>query len=145
MEDEKQPEILPPDIVAEDGKGIIEDDKQPESTVTDKTHVKHKTEFSKKLCIAAVIIFTGVAIYSILAYYYLMRLAIETQSPVTPDASLPIAGITSILAAVLSYCLYQGALKTSLNKNKLSINDEGIIKPILQDIIFKEEDNNLNC
>jgi len=96
---------------------------------------KKGIEFSKALCISAVIIFTLVAIFSIMDYYALMRLAIKSGSGVTPDASLPIAAITSILAAVLSYCLYQGSLKASLNKNKLTIDDNGIVKPLMENWI----------
>lgn len=137
-------EIAPPNILLEDGKGDIDelDNEQRLSLSESSSLKKHKHEFSKTLCVIAVIIFTIVAIYAIVAYYYLMRLAIELQSSITPDASLPIAGITSILAAVLSYCLYQGALKTSLNKNKLTVDDNGVIKPILQDIILKDGDEN---
>jgi len=110
----------------------------------DKKNKKHsskkKIEFSKILSVIVIGILTGVAIYSIVEYYVLLEKAIENDSPVMLDAALPIASITSILAVVLSYCLYQGLLKSSLNKHKLSIGEDGIIRPLLENLNHLEED-----
>ena len=100
---------------------------------------KKKVEFSKVLSAVVVAILTGVAIYSIVEYYILLEKAIETDSTMMLDASLPIASITSILAVVLSYCLYQGLLKNSLNKHNLSIGEDGIIRPLLENLNRIEE------
>ena len=110
----------------------------------DKKNKKHsskkKIEFSKILSVIVIGILTGVAIYSIVEYYVLLEKAIENDSPVMLDAALPIASVTSILAVVLSYCLYQGLLKSSLNKHKLSIGEDGVIRPLLENLNHLEED-----
>jgi len=94
---------------------------------------KKKIEFSKLLVIFVITILTLIGIWSIVEYYILVKLAIETNSSVLPDCTLPVTCITTILGAILTYCLYQGALKTSLNKNKLSIdNVTGIISSITE-------------
>lgn len=82
-----------------------------------------KVEFSKLLCgiIAAVI--GLVAVYAILRYYSLTKLAIETGSAVTPDATLAVTCVSMLLGAFLSYCLYQFGLKNS--RNKYGIDSDG--------------------
>lgn len=87
-----------------------------------KTFLK-KVEFSKLLCgmIAAVI--GLVAVYAILRYYSLTKLAIETGSAVTPDATLAVTCVSMLLGAFLSYCLYQFGLKNS--RNKYGIDSDG--------------------
>jgi len=133
-----EPEILAPDILNEDCRG--EEIVAPEKKDVQAGKV-FNIEFSKLMCIVAVVVFTLVAIYSIGEYYVLVKMAIENDCSVLPDASLPIAGITGILAAVLSYCLYQGGLKASLNKNKLTIGEDGVIKPIIENIIKNCDDD----
>lgn len=87
-----------------------------------KTFLK-KVEFSKLLCgiIAAVI--GLVAVYAILRYYSLTKLAIETGSAVTPDATLAVTCVSMLLGAFLSYCLYQFGLKNS--RNKYGVDEHG--------------------
>lgn len=82
-----------------------------------------KVEFSKLLCgiIAAVI--GLVAIYAILRYYSLTKLAIETGSPTLPDPTLPVTCVSLVLASFLSYCLYQFGLKNS--RNKYGVDEHG--------------------
>lgn len=75
----------------------------------------------------------AIAIWSIIRYYQLVNLAIMYQSSVMPDASLPITCVSVILGTLLSYFLYQGGLKMSLNKNGLKIDQKtGIVSAIFQ-------------
>lgn len=82
-----------------------------------------KVEFSKLLCgiIAAVI--GAVAVYAILRYNSLTKLAIETGATTLPDAALPVACVSLLLASFLSYCLYQFGLKNS--RNKYGVDEHG--------------------
>lgn len=82
-----------------------------------------KWEFSKMFCLVMCIIFTAMGCWMISKYYELTKLAIETNSTTTPDAALPIAGISFIFAPVLSYLLYQAGLKNS--RNKYGVDSEG--------------------
>ena len=91
-----------------------------ENTTTSKTK---KREFSKILCSVMCGVFFFLGAWMISRYYELMELAIESGSVSTPDASLPIAGITFIFAPVLSYLMYQAGLKNS--RNKYGIDSEG--------------------
>ena len=102
---------------------------------------KSKLEFSKVLTILIILIVGAVGVWSVIEYYRLVNLAIETQSMVTPDVSLPVTCIGTILGALLSYALYQGSLKISLNRNKLTI-DDGIIKPIYENFLENDEEDN---
>lgn len=101
-----------------------------------------KVEFSKLLCgiIAAVI--GIVAIYSIISYNTLMKLAIRTGSMVAPDPALAEICVGTVLGAFLSYCLYQFGLKNS--RNKYGIDEQGQpyrekIKDYLADVEESEE------
>lgn len=84
---------------------------------------KSKVEFSKVFCSVVCALFFLLGVWMISRYYTLTKLAIEMNSVSTPDASLPIAGITFIFAPVLSYLMYQGGLKNS--RNKYGIDSEG--------------------
>jgi len=92
---------------------------------------KFHIEFSKTACAVAFAVFAVLGVWMIVKYYDLMQLAITGDTSVTPDASLPIAGITSILTPLVSYLLYQSGLKKS--RNKYGIDADG--NP------FKEEVN----
>lgn len=78
--------------------------------------VTKKREFSKIFCAVAAIGMSRLGVWLIEEYYRLMELAIETCSMATPDATLPIAGLTAIIAPIVSYLLYQVGLKNSRNK-----------------------------
>lgn len=102
-----------------------------------------KVEFSKLLCgiIAAVI--GIVAIYSIISYYTLMKLAIRTGSMVAPDPILAVTCVGTVLGAFLSYCFYQFGLKNS--RNKYGINEQGqpyreTIKEYIADVEAESEE-----
>lgn len=81
-----------------------------------------KQEFSKLLCGIASVGLACVGIWMIWRYYYLVELAVEMGSSSLPDASLPIAGITSIIVPIISYLSYQFSLKNSRNKYKVDEN-----------------------
>ena len=85
---------------------------------------KSKKEFSKVMCVVASLVFVLVGIWMIWRYYSLVELAINVDSANVPDASLPIAGITSILVPFISYLLYQFKLKNS--RNKYGISESGV-------------------
>lgn len=75
-----------------------------------------KREFSKIFCAAAAIGMCRLGVWLMEEYHRLTELAIETGSMASPDATLPIAGITAIIAPIVSYLLYQAGLKNSRNK-----------------------------
>jgi len=80
--------------------------------------IKKKFEFSKVLVIIAIIIFAGYGMYSGIRYYTLVQLAIQTgENVIIPDPSLAVACVGGILGSILTYVLYQGSLKWSLNSN----------------------------
>lgn len=81
-----------------------------------------KMEWSKKF---ASIIALGLGIYGIwcgVKYYELCELAIEYNS-MTPDATLAVTSVTTVIASLMSYLLYQMGLKNS--RNKYGIDAEG--------------------
>lgn len=83
----------------------------------------HKLEFSKAACSAAFLVFLLLGIWMVYRYYSLVKLAIVSGSGVLPDAALPIAGISFILAPLISYLMYQAGLKTS--RNKYGVDESG--------------------
>lgn len=85
---------------------------------------KKKIEFSKVACCIAFIVFLVLGVWMVLKYYSLVQSAIELGADVMPDASLPIAGISFILAPLVSYLLYQGNLKNSRNKYGVDADGE---------------------
>lgn len=83
---------------------------------------KSKHEFSKCACAVISAVLVAVGIWMIWRYYQLTELAIQ-QSGMLPDASLPIASITVIVAPFISYLLYQAGLKNS--RNKYGVDSDG--------------------
>ena len=63
-----------------------------------------KVEFSKLLCGVIAAVIGIVAVYAIVRYYSLMKLAIQTGSMVVPDATLAVTCVGTLLGAFLSYC-----------------------------------------
>lgn len=77
------------------------------------------------------IVCTLIAIWCIAQYFALTRLAIVNNSTVLPDVTLPVTAITCLLGSILSYLIYQGSLKMSLNKNGLCVDSiSGVITAI---------------
>lgn len=92
---------------------------------------KKKKEWSKCITAAVSLICTLIAIWCIASYQQLIKLAIINNSTVIPDVTLPVTAITCLLGSILSYLIYQGSLKLSLNKNGLKAdNVTGIITAI---------------
>ena len=79
-----------------------------------------RREFSKIMCSIAFVLLALLGGWMIWKYYALMKLAIETESSVTPDAS----GITAIITPIISYLMYQARLKNS--RNKYGISENGV-------------------
>lgn len=94
-----------------------------------------KVEWSKVATGLIILFFAGYGIWSGLRYYQLCQLAIETNS-MMPDATLAVTCVTTILAALLSYCLYQWGLKNS--RNKYGIDSDG--QPFKQKLEISDED-----
>lgn len=88
-----------------------------------------RREFSKVMCVLASIILAFLGGWMIWKYYALTEIAIKTGSSTTPDASLPIAGITAIITPLVSYLLYQARLKNSRNKYGISENGVPYVLP----------------
>lgn len=80
---------------------------------------KKKVEKSTVFCIIA--IFAGVG--SIVAYWVAVFVALGTASAATIDAAVATSGMTTVVGALLSYCLYQYGLKNS--RNKYGVDSEG--------------------
>lgn len=95
-------------------------DKNSKST----TNIKKKKEFSKIICSVAALCLFITGLWIIIRYYQLIELGIDSNSVVQPDAALPIAGITSIIAPIISYLLYQWGLKSSRNKYRINADGE---------------------
>ena len=103
---------------------------------------KFNIEFSKVITTFVIGVFIYLSIWSITEYYTLVQMAIENESSVTPDVSLPVTCITVILGAILSYCLYKGVLKHSLNKNKLTIDKAtGVVKSLMDNDLYGAVEN----
>ena len=78
-----------------------------------------RLEKSTIFCVVA--IFSGVG--SIVAYWVAVFVALLTGSTATIDAAVASAGMTTVVGALLSYCLYQFGLKNS--RNKYGIDSDG--------------------
>lgn len=100
----------------------------------------HKIEWSKKFC---AIIALGFGVYGIwcgIKYYQLCQIAIETGT-ILPDATLPVTCVTTVIASLVSYLLYQAGLKNS--RNKYGIDADG--QPFkLKEIDYQEVNSNTN-
>ena len=79
-----------------------------------KNKKKHKIECSKLLSGLVIVTFGLYGVWCGIKYYSLAKLAIENNT-VMPDPILAVTCVTTVIAALLSYCLYNGFLKNSLN------------------------------
>ena len=95
---------------------------------------KKKIEWSKLFSALIASVFGGYGIWCGIEYYRLTQLAIETNGSM-PDVSLAVVCVTTVLASLLSYLLYQLGLKSS--RNKYGIDSEG--QPFKQKIEVEEE------
>lgn len=97
---------------------------------------KKKIEWSKIFSGIIAASFGGFSLWSIVEYYRLMKLAIETNSMNMPDATIAVTCITVVIGALLSYLLYQLGLKNS--RNKYGIGSDG--QPFQNNIILPTEE-----
>lgn len=102
-----------------------------------KNKKKKKREWSKIVTGLTMLSFGVYGIWCGIEYYRLSKLAIENNAT-PPDAVLAVTCVTTVLASLLSYCLYNGILKNSLNKNGLTIDEDGIVKPLMNGDIASE-------
>lgn len=98
---------------------------------------KKKFEFSKFITMLIIVIFAAYGVWSGIEYYRLARIAIENNS-MMPDTTLAVTCVTTLLGAVLAYCLYQWGLKNS--RNKYGIDSEG--QPFKEKTCYIEDEEN---
>ena len=110
---------------------------------------RKKIEWSKLFAALIALIIGGYGIWCGIEYYILIKLAMENESDVMPDSTLAVTCVTAVLGCLLTYLLYQGALKTSLNKHHLRLdNTTGIVTSIVEGDLMgaidkkKEEEEN---
>ena len=100
-----------------------------------KNKKKHKIECSKLLSGLVIVTFGLYGVWCGIKYYSLAKLAIENNT-VMPDPILAVTCVTTVIAALLSYCLYQFGLKNS--RNKYGISEDG--EPYNKTISIKEHE-----
>lgn len=98
-------------------------------------HKKKKIETSKLMAGVVIVSFGVYGIWCGIEYYILTKLAIENNTEM-PDPTLAVTCVTTVLAALLSYCLYQFGLKNS--RNKYGIGEDG--EPYNKTISFDEDE-----
>ena len=96
---------------------------------------KKKIETSKLMAGVVIVSFGVYGIWCGIEYYILAKLAIENNTEM-PDPTLAVTCVTTVLAALLSYCLYQFGLKNS--RNKYGIGEDG--EPYNKTISFDEDE-----
>lgn len=85
--------------------------------------MKKKIEWSKFFCAAIALCFGLYGVWCGIEYYRLSKIAIETASTM-PDATLAVTCVTTVIASLVSYLLYQGSLKNSRNKYGIDSNGQ---------------------
>lgn len=115
------------------------------------SYSKKKKEWSKFITAVVSLICTSIAIWCIASYQQLIKLAILNNSSVIPDVTLPVTAITCLLGSILSYLIYQGSLKLSLNKHGLRADTvtgmitaikENNVPEVISSAISSAEDDN---
>ena len=81
-----------------------------------------KVEWSKKFCAAIALSFGIYGIWCGVEYYKLCKIAIELSSAM-PDVTLAVVSVSTVIASLVSYLLYQAGLKNS--RNKYGIDADG--------------------
>ena len=81
-----------------------------------------KMEWSKKFAGAIALSLGSYGIWCGIKYYELCELAIEYNS-IMPDATLAVTSVSTVIASLMSYLLYQMGLKNS--RNKYGVDSEG--------------------
>lgn len=85
---------------------------------------KKKIEWSKVFTLIIAIIFAVYGIFCGVKYYNLCEQAIENGNGSYPDATLAVTCVTTVLGSLLSYLLYNGAMKNSRNKYGIDSNGQ---------------------
>ena len=96
--------------------------------------MKKKIEWSKFFCTTVAFFFAAYGVWCGIEYYVLCARAIELESTM-PDATLAVSSLTTVIASLVSYLLYQAGLKNS--RNKYGINEDG--QPFEEKIDSEEE------
>lgn len=81
-----------------------------------------KVEWSKKFCATIALSFGIYGIWCGVEYYKLCKIAIELSSTM-PDVTLAVVSVSTVIASLVSYLLYQAGLKNS--RNKYGIDADG--------------------
>lgn len=81
-----------------------------------------KAEWSKKFAGFMALALGVYGVWCGVKYYQLCELAIEYNS-IMPDATLAVTSVSTVLASLMSYLLYQMGLKNS--RNKYGIDENG--------------------
>ena len=81
-----------------------------------------KVEWSQKFCAAIALSFGIYGIWCGIEYYKLCKMAIELSSTM-PDVTLAVVSVSTVIASLVSYLLYQAGLKNS--RNKYGIDADG--------------------
>ena len=104
-----------------------------------RTKIK-KVEWSKKFSALIALGFGAYGIWCGIKYYELCRAAIDNFS-ILPDPTLAVACVTTVIASLVSYLLYQAGLKNS--RNKYGIDEDG--QPFkLKELDIEEEVDDLS-
>lgn len=83
---------------------------------------KKKREWSKIFCTVVAMIFGFYGMWCGFEYYRLCKIAIEADS-IMPDVTLAVTCVSTVIASLISYLLYQAGLKNS--RNKYGVDSEG--------------------
>lgn len=87
-----------------------------------KHNKKKRIEWSKVFASVIALCFGIYGIWCGIQYYILCRSAIELNAQI-PDATLAVACVSTVIASLVSYLLYQAGLKNS--RNKYGIGSDG--------------------
>ena len=101
------------------------------------TNPRKTIEWSKFLASAIAGLFGVFGVWATIRYYQLVEIAITTQAAVTPDPTVAVTCITTVLASLMSYLLYQAGLKNS--RNKYGVDSDG--QPFKQKTEFQSVDD----
>ena len=85
---------------------------------------KKKVEWSKVFTFIIALLFAFYGMFCGIKYYTLCEQSIVAGNGTYPDATLAVTCVTTVLGSLLSYLLYNGALKASRNKYGLDENGQ---------------------
>lgn len=100
---------------------------------------KKRIEWSKLFCTTVAFFFAAYGVWCGIEYYILCARAIELESTM-PDPTLAVTSLTTVIASLVSYLLYQAGLKNS--RNKYGIDENG--QPFKEKMEIEEADEGVN-